>query len=62
MSVAASINILLRGNTKDLDSKLAAVEKKFKAFASMFSTSFFSVDTFKEQFEAIEKLEKSASD
>ena len=56
MSVAASINILLRGNTKDLDSKLAIVEKKLRSFASLFSNSFFNTSTFKEEFEQIEKL------
>ncbi len=34
MSVAASINILLRANTSDVESKLAIVEKQFHRFVS----------------------------
>jgi hypothetical protein len=43
MSVAASINILLRGNTTDLDKKLQIMEQKLRDFAGMFSrvTEFF---------------------
>src|SRR5947207_15169435 len=62
MSVAASINILLRGNTTDFDKKLAIVEKKLRAFGGMFSgvTSFFSKDALKETFEEVVQLGRVA--
>src|SRR5689334_20245601 len=62
MSVAASINILLRGNTTDLDSKLQKVEKKLKHFGEMFSgvTELFSTEKLKEVFEEVVQLGRVA--
>ncbi len=70
MSVAASINILLKGNTSDFEAKLKTVERKFKSFASAISSGGgmlgsavrnalqqnFSVDAFKNLFEEVVQL------
>ncbi len=61
MSVAASINILLKGNISDLESKFAKIEKKFMHLADMFGAEkFFGKEAFKELFEEVVQIGRVA--
>ncbi len=62
MSVAASINILLKGNISDLESKLSKIEKKFRQFTDMFGLGkFFGKEAFKEVFDEVVNLGRVAN-